>query len=268
MTEERDDFADAWNTDNFGSNEDPLGEEPSVEEDLEEPAEEPVEEEAPEEPEEEASSEATQDEIDYREAFLQTQQELKTTIGRLKAAEARSKQAEPAPQAQTAEPTDDEEFLKRFRQEYNDDVLKAVDIMSRRAASELIQNQVNPRFEQLAPLMGTTEELLAQAHFGSIESAHPDVYEIDESPEFNAWISSRPAHIRGAYEFVRERGTPAEVISMLDEYKATMGLKPPAAPAPAKAAAAAAVPRRRGTTPVAPAPSKDDFEAAWLEAPE
>lgn len=267
-----DEFTDAWNSDNFATEPEDQTDDESTDGFVEEAEGETTEETAAETTEEtvgEASEETTEeptDEIDYKTAFYQAQQELKTTVGRLKAAEARAqtpKEEEPRPASGV---NDEDNFLATFREQYNDDVLRAVDIMARRAATDLIQNQVYPQIERIAPLARTTEELMAQAHFGAIEAAHPDVYEIDSAPEFNAWIASRPDHIRGAYEFVREQGTPAEVISMLNEYKAVM--KPKPAPAPVAPSAAAAVPRRRGTTPVAPSPAKDDFEAAWMEAPD
>ena len=267
-----DEFESAWNSDNFATEPEDLTEE-SLEELPEDPesddgeledAEPETTDEVVEEPEEPEEG-APQDPVDYKSAYLAAQAELKTTVGRLKAAEARAQKPENAPSAPaSAEPSDDDKFLEKFRADYNDDVLRAVGIMSRKAATELIETQILPRIE---PISRTNEELVVQAHFGAIESAHPDVYEIDQSPEFNAWIASKPLHVRGAYEFVREQGTPAEVIEMLNEYKAVMQV-PAQVAKPAASTKGVAVPRRRGASPVAAAPSKDDFEAAWMEAPD
>jgi len=221
--------------------------------------EEPASEEA--EPEEEP-------EVDYKALYERAQNEVKTQTGRLRAVEAKLKQENeelagkipPAPVA----PTEEDEFLQKFRADYSDDVIKAIDLITTKKASQLIESTLAGR---LAPIEQTTYDMVAQAHFGAIEAAHPDVDEINASPAFEAWLESRPAHVKGAYAYVREQGTPAEVISLLNEYKGAVRpqTKTPSTVPNGKVAAATAVSRRRGTAQSAAAPDPNDLEAIWNE---
>ena len=224
-----------------------------------------------EDTEEEASEEAEPEEepeVDYKALYERAQNEVKTQTGRLRAIEAKLKQEKeelagrlpPEPVA----PTEEDEFLQKFRTEYSDDVIKAIDLITTRKASQLIDSTLAGR---LAPIEQTTYDMVAQAHFGAIEAAHPDVDEINASPAFEAWLESRPAHVKGAYAYVREQGTPAEVISMLNEYKGASRpqTKTPSTVPTGKVAAATAVTRRRGTAQSAAAPDPNDLEAIWNE---
>ena len=211
------------------------------------------------------------DATDYKSLYEKTQFDLKSTDGRLNAERDRFNREkdellQKLPKA-PLEPSDEDTFLTNFKEKYSDDVLKAIDIVTGRKATELFNSQVASR---IAPLEQSTNEVISRAHFSSIEAAHPDVYSIDESPQFSAWIDSRPAHVQNAYRYVRDNGTPTEVISMLNEYKATMTPQNPKAPpvSAAKLASASAVPTRRGSLPSAAAPAKDDFASAWDEAPD
>lgn len=246
---------------------DPITDEPQ--QDDSDAVEDEVEEEAePEEAEETEEETESQDEIDYKALYEKAQHEVKTQTGRLKAVEARLKQENeqlagklpPEPVA----PTEEDEFLQKFRTEYSDDVIKAIDLITTRKASQLIDSTLAGR---LAPIEQQTYDIVAQAHFGAIEAAHPDVDEINASPEFEAWLDSRPTHVKGAYAYVREQGTPAEVISMLNEYKGALRpqTKTPSTVPKERVAAATAVTRRRGTAQSAAAPDPNDLEAIWNE---
>lgn len=238
-------------------------EESEGDEELEEP-------EGDEEPEgeeelEESEGEEELEEPDYKTELLKTKNELKTMAGRLRAAEERAKAATPAPvTAQVAQaPNEEDEFLNKFRSEYQDDVVKAIDIIASKKATEIANQLLATR---VAPVEQQAAQLAEQSHFAAIEAVHPDVVELDQSEEFNAWIESKPTHVRGAYQFVRERGSAAEVISMLNEYKQTM--KPAPKPQSKVREATPAVKRKRGTTSVAPQNRKLSEEEIWAEIPE
>jgi hypothetical protein len=108
---------------------------------------------------------------------------------------------------------------------------------------------------------------VSQAHFSAIESAHPDLDSINASPDFDRWINSRPVHLQAAYAYTRDHGSPAEVISMLNEYKgvAAPKVKPTAVIPAARVAAASAVSRRRGAPSVSAEAEQTDLEAIWNE---
>lgn len=209
--------------------------------------------------------------VDYKALWEKSQNEVKTMTGRLRAeterlARERDELASKLPPA-NVEPTEEEKFLGKFREEYSDDVIKAIDLITTRKATQLIEQQFSQR---LAPVEQSTYNMVEQQHFGAIEAAHPDLDQINASPEFDAWLNNRPAHTKGAYQYVRENGTPAEVISMLNEYKSSLPQKetkqtPPSAK---KVDSAMAVQRRRGTVQTAAEPDESDLEALWNSIPD
>ncbi len=242
-----------------------------TEEDAEEETEESAEETEEAEGETEEETEEEPETIDYKALWDKSQNEVKAMNGRLKASELRLHQeneelARKVPAAPLA-PTEEDNFLAKFRETYSDDVVKAIDLITSRKASQLIDASFSSR---LSPLENQTQEIVSQAHFGAIELAHPDLDEIDASPVFESWLQTRPVHIRAAYSNIRERGTPAEVISMLDEYKEAIGsgkqktIKPVSAPK-AKVIAATAVGRRRGTVGSSKQVDDSDLAALWAE---
>ena len=279
MTQEIDELAIWGETDELGNlvadtdpqppGEDPEDPNPSDLDLLEEPA--------PEDPAPEPTPEpepTPQDEVDYKALWTKAQDEVKTMHGRLRAEQDRAAQALAAQQLalaaqQTAapvEPSEEDQAIERFRSEYSEEVVRAIDILTTRKAQAVANELLASR---VAPVEQTTAAMIEQAHFAAIEAAHPDVYAIDESPEFNAWIESRPMHNRAAYQAVRERGTPAEVISMLNEYKGTQTTSTkPAAPVQERPTPPLAVQRRRGTVNTAPEAAITDERTLWDSIPD
>jgi hypothetical protein len=218
----------------------------------------------------EGSTVEEEPEIDYKALYQKEKQRADSAAGRLRA-EADRREKERDTQVGTtpppaAAPTEEDEFLTKFQEEYSPEVIKAINILAARQAAQIVDQTIQTR---VAPVERTTLDMVEQAHFNAIEAAHPDVYDIDESPEFDAWIESRPQHTRGAYQYVRDKGTPAEIISMLNEYKAETRRAPTNnAPPKEKIQAAMGVQRRRGTTPVASEPSSTDEKALWDSIPD
>ena len=229
--------------------------------DAEEAEEADTDEEATEEPEDAVEDEP---EIDLGAELKKAQAEISTMAGRLRAAEDRAKAPPPQTESAPAAPDEDEEFLGKFKEEYKEDVLRAIDIIASRRAREIAGNVL----DRVAPIEQQAAQLAEQNHFNTIEAVHPDVVEVDQSEDFNKWIESKPVHVRGAYQFVRERGSAAEVISMLNEYKAE-STKPESAPkATSTRPIAPVVKRKRGTTQVAPQNRAKTDEELWAEIPE
>jgi hypothetical protein len=191
--------------------------------------------------------------------------------GRIKAVETRLTQEKEELLKQTQKPapapTEEDAFLTKFKEDYNEDVIKAIDLITTKKATQIVEATLQSR---LSPIESTTNDMVVNAHFGAIETAHPDVAEIDESPIFESWLNSKPDHVRFAYEHVRNHGTPKQVISMLDEYKTQIGAvkaKPAKTGVVAKdkVAAATAVGRRRGTVQTAAHASSTDLASIWAE---
>jgi len=267
------DLESLWNeSDDDGvivnSDETPNDELPPNEDDSDVIDDEAGDEEESDEPDEQDAEPETPPEVDYKALYDAAQAAIKTADGRARAAEARLKQeAEKLAAAMPptpVEPTEEDAFLQKFRAEYSDDVIKAIDLITTKKASQIIETTLAGR---LAPIEQSNLDLISQAHFNAIEAAHPDVDEINASPAFEAWLESRPAHVKGAYAYVREQGTPAEVISMLNEYKGAVRpqKQTPSTVPTQKVAAATAVSRRRGTAQSAAAPDQNDLEAIWNE---
>lgn len=252
----QDEYDAIWNED---ESETPVADEPASD-DL--PAEEP----ADDLPEDDEPA-ATAEEPDIQAQLADLQHRLQSAEGRAKAFqqhyETLRSQTQPPPG--TPAPSDEDAFLEKFRKEYNDDVIRAIDLVASRRANELVTQQLS-RFQ---PVEQNMQTVLEQLHFQTIESVHPDIYEINESPAFEAWIESRPVHLRPAYQRVREQGSPQEVISLLDEYK--QASKPPkGSPSGApRVDAATAVKPRRGGMPAKQEPgASDDWEELWRAVPD
>lgn len=221
--------------------------------------------------ENDGDSEEAESEPDYKALWERAQHEVKTMAGRLKAAQTRPIETEvveqaPRPVAAAQPSAEEEQFLAQFKEKYSDDVIQAINIIATRQATQLVESTLHSR---LAPVEQTTQNIVSQAHFAAIEAVHPDLEEIDASPVFASWLENRPVHLKAAYEAIRERGTPAQVIAMLSEYKQAIGAdKKPQAAKPSKAtkvAAATAVGRRRGTVQVPPKAANNDLAALWDE---
>jgi antitoxin component of RelBE/YafQ-DinJ toxin-antitoxin module len=230
-------------------------------------AEEP--EETPEETPEE--SEEKEDDVDYKALLEKERQRFKSFEGRYKKEKEQWEQARhPAPKEPEAPkdqaPDPDAEFLDKFRKEYNDDVIKAVELISTKKARQLL-DQVAA--EKIVPIEQAYARTAQEAHFHAIQSAHKDWEDVVGSDGFNHWVEKQPGFLKAAYMQVLERGTSTDVIDLLSTYKGA-AVKPPAKPDvnPAKAKAASAVkPTGRGAVPSAK-PKTLSFDEAWDEAPD
>ena len=207
------------------------------------------------------------DEPDYKAMYLAEKHRADSAYGRLKAQNPPAQQQQAPVEEAPAEPSEDDKFLAKFREEYKDDVLRAVEIVASRRTEAALNQFAQSR---LLPVERSAQDLVAQAHTNAITAVHPDVYDIDESAEFQAWIDAKPVHVRGAYEYVREQGTPAEVISLLNEYKSTTGrVQKTNTPSQTRVDAAAAVPRRRGAPQSAVQQVEElDEKALWDSIPD
>ena len=229
-----------------------------------EPEPEPVKDETPPEPE-----------PDYRAMYEEEVRVRKTADGRTSALqrqlnELMAAQQAPAPAPETPkEPSEEDQFLTKFQEEYHPDVVKAIEIVSQRKAQALAQSLLQ---QQLQPVASSVQEMMNRAHFQAIEAVHPDWEQVSAAPEFKEWIETRPSHLRRAYDYVVERGSPREVVDLLTEFKDSTKPKPATAARPQTHAtpqqvrSATAVPVPRGGLPRSTQEAMDDFDAAWEEA--
>lgn len=118
-----------------------------------------------------------------------------------------------------------------------------------------VSSKVDTRFAAIeAKLSEALKALQAKEQVSEAEQArqlvlskHPDAASIAESAELEQWVQSKPAFVRGAYQQVITGGTPAQVIELLDAFKAET--KPATASAGAEAAAAKAIANAKTRSP-------------------
>jgi hypothetical protein len=178
--------------------------------------------------------------------------------------------------------------LEAYRKEWPD-VAKYEQLIRRGeqyAMTKYIFDQVSSVYDgAIRSAMQRVGELEMDRHLSSIENVHEDYGQI--YPDVIAWVETLPSYQRAGAKQVVEGGKPAEVIELLDSFKAAKGItaatpatstSAPAASTPPvvqptslsstarKAAAAmAAVPSKRSQTG-SPVADDQDFDGAWAQA--
>ena len=100
---------------------------------------------------------------------------------------------------------------------------------------------------EFAPIKQAAEVNEVEQARNLVLSKHPDAASIAESAELDQWVQSKPAFVRGAYQQVITEGTPAQVVELLDAFKAET--KPATANAGTEAAAAKAIANAKTRSP-------------------
>ena len=100
---------------------------------------------------------------------------------------------------------------------------------------------------EFAPIKQAAEVNEVEQARNLVLSKHPDAASIAESAELDQWVQSKPAFVRGAYQQVITGGTPAQVVDLLDAFKAET--KPATANAGTEAAAAKAIANAKTRSP-------------------
>jgi hypothetical protein len=73
------------------------------------------------------------------------------------------------------------------------------------------------------PLQAQAQQTAEQSHLQTILKAHPDAQSIAESAELTAFIEKQPSFVRTEYQRVIQQGTAAQVVELLDVFKAASG---------------------------------------------
>lgn len=171
------------------------------------------------------------------------------------------------------EDSKDGERLRKGLEEYG------VDYAEERADTIRMRREVRQTVTSVqASTESAVQETKVNAFYAAVGEKHKDWVDVTTDParrpeydaymkDVRAWAESLP-YAEGANAFrVMEKGTPAEVIDLLDRFKTAKnggggGRKGPSAED------ALAVPSRAGMPPSNKMASKDDFDAAFDEAPE
>lgn len=120
--------------------------------------------------------------------------------------------------------------------DYSDEAIKkGVDTLVAEAMGKLKTELT----AELEPVKKQAAESAADVHFRTIYTKHPDADSIRESAEYEKWLGAQPSFVRETYERILKSGTTAQVVELLDTYKAA---HTPATPAPVPAPAPTAAP--------------------------
>lgn len=183
-----------------------------------------------------AQAQAAQDAL----AALQAQADARAEAG--KAATATDKAVEAASAA--IEAGADPDLFGDFSEEAIRAGVKK--LVAEQAAS--LRESIRAELQQeLAPIKQAKQVDEAEQARNLVLSKHPDAASIAESAELEQWVQSKPAFVRGAYQQVITGGTPAQVVELLDAFKAET--KPAMANAGAEAAAAKAIANAKTRSP-------------------
>lgn len=159
----------------------------------------------------------------------------------------------------------EDEDLKRFREDYGDDMADFIDKRARKIADERAQTQVSALSQRLTPIEEAQQQVAQEQHARMIQEAHSDAMDLVSSGAIEQWIDGQPSFLADSMRQVYQQGSTDQVIELLDRYKAenpsesASGNDRPASP---RAAKARAVRSRSGGPPKARA-GKEDFDSAW-----
>lgn len=114
----------------------------------------------------------------------------------------------------------------------------------------------------VAPITAKAALTETEQHFQAIESKHPDFESVAQSQELAAWIAKQPSFAQAGYNNVLQEGTAAQVVELLDTYKAATGkLAPPPAGQDTAAVEAAQAAIAKAQAKVKPPMSLSDIPA-------
>ena len=121
---------------------------------------------------------------------------------------------------------------------------------------QLVERQVQERVAAaLAPMAARERERAMEAHMAYIHERHPNIAEVIQSNEFDAWVKTHPPVVQRAIRGTFAEGTGGtaeEICEVLDAYtKATSGAKPSTSPdlSAAKTAAKSAIAQAQAAPP-------------------
>lgn len=178
-------------------------------------------------------------------------------------------------------PEDKKAVIDKYEQEWAE-VSEAEEI-KRTAELQLLQERLYSDLKgALAPVFETTQRLQVNAHFDAIRQQHPDFDDIRDS--LAEWIDQQPEFVRPAYQEVAEKGSPQQIVDMINQFKAAKGMTGAVPEVPAssvrkpeqrKPAHKQPAASAKKALAAAPSPSKaevpgsarhDDFDDAFEEA--
>lgn len=178
-------------------------------------------------------------------------------------------------------PEDKQGVIDKYEQEWAE--VSEAEQIKRTAELQLLQERLYSDLKSaLAPVFETTQRLQVNAHFDTIRQQHPDFDNIRD--ELADWIEQQPEFVRPAYQEVATKGSPQQVVDMINQFKAAKGMTGAVPEVPASSARKPEQRKPAQKQPAAsakkalaaaPSPSKaevpgsarhDDFDDAFEEA--
>lgn len=133
------------------------------------------------------------------------------------------------------------------------DLAKGVRTLISTDVPAIVQKLVQQELAKaVAPLQQKHQADAAETHFRTITEKHPDFDSVIESKELSDWIAKQPTFAQAGYNAVLDKGSAAEVVELLDSFKAATQPPQPAAAASTKdvqAAADAAIAKAKSPVP-------------------
>lgn len=207
--------------------------------------------------------------VDARESEKAAKAEAQEVLGKLQAAQqeldalkAQAQQRADAGMAPTATDANaaaaqaaidagvDPELFGDFSEQ---DLAKGVRALIGKDVPALVERLVEAKLAKaVTPIQQKHETDAQDAHFRTITEKHPDFDSVVESTELSDWIAKQPTFAQAGYNAVLEKGSAAEIVELLDSFKAATQPPQPAQAASTKdvqAAAEAAVAKAKPQVP-------------------
>jgi len=177
-------------------------------------------------------------------------------------------------------PENKREVVEKYEQEWAE--VSEGEQIKRTAELQLLQDTLYSDLRSaLAPVFETTQSLKVNAHLDAVRQQHTDLDEIRKP--LQDWIETQPEFVRPVYKEVAAKGSAAQVIQLISQFKSSTGTAGAApevpapsvrqpAPRPAKTQPTAAAKRALAAAPspnraeVPGSANPDDFDAAFDEA--
>jgi hypothetical protein len=168
---------------------------------------------------------------------------------------------------------EDRQFLESAKTDYPD-VYRMAELVARQMGGGDLDSRINRavdqiRSERIDPALAKVQTATQEAHIAEITRAHADVGELVESGALQEWIETQPYTRAREYLEIYERGSAAQVVQLIDQFKQS---RQPPDPTPnpdpkldpkrqQQLAAGATVRPRSGGPPKTS--TKDDWDAGW-----
>lgn len=182
----------------------------------------------------------------------------------------------PEPAEQPLYSPDEQQVLSKYIEEWPE-VAQAEALMRRQEYRHLVQHIFNEVLQTIRPLQDTVSTLAAHTQYSQLTQQVPDYDNIRDG--VIEWVKQQPAYLQPAYNYVIEKGTPEEVVDLIDRFRQSSGLSAapasapaapvvkktePVLPADAKQAAASLAPVSSKRSAVAPSAEPQDFDSAFM----